>query len=182
MEAICLWGPFVCGGCLSRGPFVCGGCLSRGPFVFGGCLSRGPFVCGGCLSRGPFVCRGCLSRGPFVCRGCISKGLFVCGGCLCGGRLGWGGGVFGGLCVGGCRGVTAGVVERVMAVLCWALFGAVSSWGAGKWFGSSDRPFHRLRIITAGLAAAIAVVSIYSLMPENLRVSRLSASLLGVFI
>ena len=80
------------------------------------------------------------------------------------------------------HGMTTGMEHPLMPTLSLALIGAVSSWGAGKWFGSSDKPFHRLRIITAGLAAAIAVVSIYSLMPEKLRVSRLSASFLGVFV
>jgi len=60
--------------------------------------------------------------------------------------------------------------------------GAVSTWWSGRWFGSSDRPFHRLRILMAGSAASVSVVLIYSLLPESLRVSRLAASFLAVFV
>ncbi len=82
----------------------------------------------------------------------------------------------------GIHGMTTGMDHPLVPTMTLALIGAVSSWWAGKWFGSTDLPFHRVRTATAGLAAALSVVTIYSLMPEYLRVSRLSASLLGVFV
>ncbi len=90
--------------------------------------------------------------------------------------------VLGGFAAVGFHGVTTGIVHPWAPTLSLAVIGAVSTWGAGRWFGSADRPFHRLRILTTGLAASVSVVLLYSLLPEYLRVSRLAASLLAVFV
>lgn len=53
---------------------------------------------------------------------------------------------------------------------------------AGRWFGSGDLPFQRLRALLAGIGASVSVVLLYSLMPESLRVSRLSAIVVALLL
>jgi len=57
---------------------------------------------------------------------------------------------------------------------------AIATWCSGRWFGSADRPFQRLRGLMAGAGASVALILLYSLLPETLRVSRLSALLSAI--
>jgi len=87
-----------------------------------------------------------------------------------------------GIAVVGFHGATTGIVHPLAPSLSLVGIGAFSTWWAGRWFGSADRPFHRLRVLMAGLTASVSVIVVYSLLPEALRVSRLSTSLLAVIV
>ena len=44
---------------------------------------------------------------------------------------------------------------------------------AGQWFGTQDRPFVRVRAWLAGAGGGVGMVSLYSVLPEEWRISRL---------
>ena len=62
------------------------------------------------------------------------------------------------------------------------LLSVLSAWWSGMWFGSADRPFHRLRVLMAGIAGSFSLLILYSLNPEHLRVSRLSVSFIALLM
>ncbi|RPG80817.1 MAG: glycosyltransferase [Crocinitomicaceae bacterium TMED114] len=53
---------------------------------------------------------------------------------------------------------------------------------AGHWFGMRDRPFVPLRTLVGGAASGVVFVLLYALLPESLRVSRLSVGVVAVFM
>lgn len=53
---------------------------------------------------------------------------------------------------------------------------------SGTWFGVWDRPFVRLRVLMAGVAAGLLLVLTYSLLPEFLRVSRMAMGILALVL
>jgi len=53
---------------------------------------------------------------------------------------------------------------------------------SGSWFGVWDRPFVRLRVLMAGLAAGLLLILTYSLLPEFLRVSRMAMGILALVL
>lgn len=75
-----------------------------------------------------------------------------------------------------------GIEHPVRPRLTLMALGVFSVFLAGRWLGSSDRPYHRLRTLRLGLAASASLLILYSTMPESLRVSRLSAFSSAVFI
>ena len=85
-----------------------------------------------------------------------------------------------------------GVIELhghwAMMVHPWApkmalvVLSVLSIWWSGMWFGSADRPFHRLRVLMAGIAASLSLLILYSLIPEYMRVSRLSVAMIALLM
>jgi len=94
--------------------------------------------------------------------------------------------LFSGFCAGwsvvAIHGWYTGVDHPFRPRLALALAAAVAMWGAVRWFGSADRPFQRLKSALSGLGASVALIFIYSLLPETLRVSRLSAVLVALIL
>lgn len=80
----------------------------------------------------------------------------------------------------GLHGLSTGRVHPFGPAGALVVIGMWSAWWTGRWFGTSDRPFHRLRVMTAGFAAAISVVVLYSSLSESLRVSRLSSFIVAL--
>ena len=58
--------------------------------------------------------------------------------------------------------------------------GALSAMFANRWFGSHDHPLVRTRTLMAGCAAGVVAIVLYSLLPEQFRVSRIAAGLLSL--
>lgn len=58
----------------------------------------------------------------------------------------------------------------------------VASLLAGWWFGMRDRPFVRVRTLVGGLAGAVLFLLLYALLPESMRVSRLSVGITAVWM
>ena len=78
---------------------------------------------------------------------------------------------------------TSGIGHPMMPTLALTGIAGLSTGLAGSWFGTSDRPFVRVRSLMAGMAAGMLAVALYSLMPEVLRVSRAAAgALAGVLV
>ena len=80
------------------------------------------------------------------------------------------------------HGLFTGIVHPLLPKAAMVGLGAFSVWWSGRWFGTQDIPFHRLRIAMSGFGAAVSLILLYSLLPETLRVSRLSVSILSVFL
>ena len=78
------------------------------------------------------------------------------------------------------HGASTGMMHPWPPMLALMGAGAFSTWWAGRWFGTADRPFHRLRSLMGGVAAALSVMLLYALLPEDLRVSRFSALVLAI--
>ena len=66
----------------------------------------------------------------------------------------------------------------------WILGGtaALASLLGGAWFGMRDVPFVRVRAVLAGGLSAVSFVLLYSLFPEEWRVSRLAVALTAVLM
>jgi GT2 family glycosyltransferase len=75
-----------------------------------------------------------------------------------------------------------GIEHPLQPRLVLIALGVVSIFLAGRWFGSADRPYHRLRTLRLGVVASVALLVLYSTMPETLRVSRLSSLISAVLI
>lgn len=80
------------------------------------------------------------------------------------------------------HGKWAMMVHPVRPKLVLVMLSVLSVWWSGVWFGSADRPFHRLRILMAGLVGGLSLLILYSVTPEYLRVSRLSALIVAIFM
>ena len=62
------------------------------------------------------------------------------------------------------------------------LLALVASWLAGWWFGMRDRPFVRVRTLVGSVAGAVLFLLLYALLPESMRVSRLSVGITAVWM
>ena len=80
------------------------------------------------------------------------------------------------------HGAYTGMQHPLMPKLTLTGVAAVSAWWTGRWFGSGDQPFQRLRSLVVGSVAGLSLVVVYSALPETLRVSRLSALFSGVLL
>lgn len=78
--------------------------------------------------------------------------------------------------------ITSGIDHPWMPSLSLAGLAVGVSGFSGTWFGVWDRPFVRLRVLMAGLAAGLLLVLAYSLLPEVLRVSRMAMGLLALVL
>ena len=80
------------------------------------------------------------------------------------------------------HGMFTGIGHPLLPKAAMVGLGALSVWWSGRWFGTHDIPFHRLRIAMSGFGSAVSLILLYSLLPESLRVSRLSVFILSVFL
>ena len=74
----------------------------------------------------------------------------------------------------------SGIDHPVLPTAILAGIGAASAGMANRWMGTYDRPLVRMRAIMAGLLSAVAVVALYALLPEGLRISRVAALLMAM--
>lgn len=78
------------------------------------------------------------------------------------------------------HGAGTGMVHPWPPMLALMAIGACSTLWSGRWFGTADRPFHRLRALMGGGGAALSVLLLYAVLPEDLRVSRIAALVLSL--
>jgi len=90
------------------------------------------------------------------------------------------GGAFCGWVWTGVHSQVSGIDHPLLPMAMLSLIGAVSAGLANRWLGTHDRPLVRVRAILAGMLSAGLAMALYSLLPEDFRVSRVSALLMSL--